>query len=582
MTPRPVSWRTLLAAWLATFFGFAAVAHGDFETSDAAFTMQAARAWYARGDSGLRLPEQGATSPAEVAAARWIHHHEAAGARKDGKIGQNGLAYVWYPVGHLWLLVPFVALGEGLAAAAPSLEAAFRDRMAPGASDAELEHRLDYVTAAPVVTQGVIALLLPASCMATTALLLFLLAQALGAGRADAARSTLAIVLATQCFALGREQLSDGPGLTLLVALLLVVVKMGRGPGSRRLAFAAGALAGAAVLLRYQTALAVLAAGLALVLACHRRGHWRDLAAFAAGGAPFAVLLLLVNWQRFGDPLVTGYPKADDWFDQPIWIGLPKILLGAGRGILWCSPLLWLALPLAWRRRDPLPHRWLAWTLFLTPVLMFAAARGWQGGQCWSVRYVTPGVVALLALVLPQTSPWRRWPRTWTFLCALGVFANATSVVAPVRGVLQLAAQAVQATLDHEVAAGQLDPAAAARVDAADVTGWAPRYSPFVANWRYAWLSTVGGFELATGQPNDGGAAGIEALFGVAAATPAQGLAPQRWEDRRGRHLWWRFWGDLLGVPGLWLGLPFVVLATFFAWAGWRPLLRASGSSTVG
>lgn len=581
MQPNRTRWR-LLAAWLAVFCGFAAVAHGDFETTDAAFTMQAARALVMRGDSGLRLPEQGATSPAEIAAAAWIHAHEAEGARKDGKIGSNGLAYVWYPVGHLWLLVPFVALGEGLGAMAPGLEAAFRDRIAPGSDDRDLVRRLDFISATPVVTQSVIAVLLPPACLATTTLLLLLLAQRLGAGRADAARTALAIVLATQCFALGREQLSDGPGLTLMVALLLLVMPKPDGAASTGRTFAAGAVAGAAVLLRYQTAFVVLAALLALVLACRRRRDWRGLAAFAAGGLPFAALLLLVNWQRFGDPLVTGYPKADDWFDQPIWSGLPKILLGAGRGILWCSPLLWLALPLAFRRRAVPQQRWLAWTLFLTPVLMFAAARGWQGGQCWSVRYVTPGVVALLALVLPQALPWRRWPRTWLCLCGLGLFANVTSVVAPVRGVLQLAAQAVQAQLDHDVAAGRLDAAAAARVDAADVTGWAPRYSPFVANWRYALQSHVGGFELATGQPNDGSTATIEALFGIAAATPAQGLAPQRFEDRCARHLWWRFWGDLLGVSGLWLVLPLAAFTMLFAWFGWRPLLRPSGSSTVG
>jgi hypothetical protein len=39
------------------------------------------------------------------------------------------------------------------------------------------------------------------------------------------------------------------------------------------------------------------------------------------------------------------------------------------------------------------------------------------------------------------------------------------------------------------------------------------------------------------------------------------GQGPTRWEDRGFRHLWWRFWADLLGISSLWLLLPAVGLA---------------------
>ncbi len=561
MNGQPPRWRAWVFAWLAAFFTFAAVAHGNFETTDAGFTMHAARALWVRGDSGLRRADQGGALPGECAGALHIHRAEAGGNRSNGKVGANDLAYVWFPMGHVWLLVPFVAAGDALRAALPGVDAAYRERIAPGAPEAAVVGLLDYLEGSPVLMQGLIALLVPAACMATTVLLLFLLARALGAVARDAAISTLAIVFTTQCFALGRETLSDGPGLTLFVAALLGTVRISSGSGAPRTALWTGLVAGAAVLLRYQTAFAVIVMAIAIAIVCRRTRQWRDLVLFGLGGAPALVLMLLIDHARFGNPFDTGYPDASEWLNQPIWLGATKILFAAGRGIMWLSPLLWLALPLALRGREPMRWRWLAWLLFLTPLLFFATANGWQGGRCWGVRYVTPGVVALLALVLPQTAPWRRWPKAWLLLLAAGAFVNLTSVVAPVRGVIQLADQAAQAS----GAVGVTD----------DVISWQPRYTPLLANWGYAVASWRSGFEDAQQRPL-ADARAIETVFGVVPRDDRQARAPDRWEDRAGRHLWWRFWGELFAVPWWALLLPVVVLAAAFA----RLAARAAGAAT--
>lgn len=546
MNGTPQRWRVYVFAWLATFFGFVAVAHGNFETTDAGFTMHSARALWTRGDSGLRRPDQGAELPGEALGALWIHVHEAGGQRSNGAVGTNGLAYPWFPMGHVWLLVPFAAAGDALRAALPAVEQAYRAVEAPGATDAQLLQHEAYLSGSPVLMQGPIALLVPAACIATTALLLFLLARALGAVPRDALLSTSAIVLGTQCFALGRETLSDGPGLTFFVAALLGTVRLCTSGSSARTAVLTGAAAGAAVLLRYQTAFAVIALAIALTIVCRRARRWRDLVLFALGGAPALVLMLAVDHARFGNPFDTGYPKVSQWLEQPIWLGTLKILFAAGRGIMWFSPLLWLALPVAACAREPVRWRWLAWVLFLTPVLFFATANGWQGGSCWSVRYVTPGVVALLAFVLPQAAPWRRWPRTWWLLVTTGVLVNVTSVVAPVRGVIQLAAQAASASgID-----GVTD----------NLLSWHPRYTPLLANWRYAVASCCSDFEDAQQHPR-ADARAIETVFGVVPREPMQARGPDRWEDRAGRHLWWRFWGELLAVPWWALLLPVAGLA---------------------
>ena len=234
---------------------------------------------------------------------------------------------------------------------------------------------------------------------------------------------------------------------------------------------------------------------------------------------------------------------------------------------MWFSPLLWLALPAALRATTTPKLRWLAWALFLFPLLFFAQARGWQGGQCWAARYQTHGLVALLALVLPQAQPWRRWPKAWWTALACGALVAVASVVAPVRGVLQLGAQAVAAV----GTAG----------DPADITGWRLRYTPLLANWRYAVAAATGVFELDASGREGGRPApyAIEAVFGVAPATDEQRLPPQRWEDRGFRHLWWRFWADLAGVPSWQLIAP-VALAVAAACALLAAAVRTAPSDS--
>ncbi|MBL8755193.1 MAG: hypothetical protein JNK15_17950 [Planctomycetes bacterium] len=551
--------RRLFAAWLATFFAFVAVAHGNFETTDAGFTLLAARNLVERGDSGIRRADQGATSVGEAQAA------QAIGLGIAGKVGPDGIAYTWFPFGHQLLLVPFAWVGDSVERAWPGIDTAFRTHAAPGQTPEQARTTLEHTRGSPVLVQGLVSVLLPPACAASILLLLFLLARRLGAGDRDAWTTALVILLTTQCFAFGRETLSDGPGLVLLLATVLAVANVRSGAGVRT-ALLGGLCGGAAVSLRYQNAALLVPIGLALLLACRRPRRPWPVVAFVLGVLPAAALLLLANHARFGDPFDTGYPKVDAWLDQPAWLGAVKILFAAGRGVAWLSPIVWLALPLAANRRVPVHWRWLAWLVFLFPLWFFARARGWQGGECWGARYVTHGLVLLLAIVLPQATPWRRWPKACWALAAFGAFACLTSVVAPVRGVKQLADQAAWAR-----------GLAADETDMADPVSWRVEFTPLVANWRYAVASAGGGFEVGGYAARDGRA--IAAVFGAEAATERQKVAPVRWEDRSGRHLWWRFWGDVLELPWWALLLPPVAFAVLFAWFAARPRPPAASDS---
>ena len=573
----------VLMAWLGTFFLFVCVAHGNFETTDAGFTMHAARALWHRGDSALLTRQEsegqegvliGVLEGAAFIKQSERLQAEGKGMRSCGMTGVDGLVYVWFPMGHVFLLSPVVPLGDAVGRWLPDADDRFRQRVAPVFAQS-------FVEGSPVATQAVMSLLAPTMCIATSLLLLYRIARELGADARAAVFTALSICVATQVFSLGREQLSDGPGLTLLLAAMLPVVRLHCGRGTAAAALWAGAMSGCAVLVRYQTALTVVLFALIVAAAARRRCSWRLLAAFLLGGLPLLMVFVSTNYFRYGDPLETGYPSIGDWFRADFFVGFSKMLFAAGRGVMWFSPLLWLALPAATSQRSPMRLRWLAWALFLTPVALFSTAQGWQGGQAWAIRYVTPGVVALCALVLPQARPWDHRPRAFKAMLVVGCFVSLTSIVAPVRGQIELMSHALRAHEQRAVAAGTLE-AHQQTVDTADVGGWHPRYSPLYRNWLYAWHSRVGGFEGADGAPSAASDQTVGAVYGVAARTPEQATAPLHWADRCGRHLWWRFWGDLYGVSGLLLVVPFAVLGSLLAWFGWRGLSRKQAAGLSG
>lgn len=574
--------KALLLAWLGTFCAFLCIAHGNLESLDSAATMHAARALWLRGDSGLRGAEQGGEWLGEMALTHHIEAERLKGVHVYGKRGTNGLTYVWFPMGHVALMLPLVAVGEQLAAAFPDVERHYRATVAPGVPDQFLASNFSYRDNHLVFANAAVAMVLPALCGSTMVLLLFLIARALGAAPRDAGWSTAAIALSTQLFPLGRETLSDGPGLCCLLAALLAVVRAHQGTASPRTLLLGGFAAGAAVLTRYAHGFLVPLLGLVVVIAAWRRRRFGELLWFALGGLPCLAALLTVNHLRFGSISDTGYPPFSSWFNYPLPYGLLKLLVAAGKGILWLSPMLWLVLPLGLRRRNVPQLRWLGWALFAVPMVMFSMTNGWQSGQCWGARYVTPAVVCLAAIVLPQAQPWRTHGRWFTALFAAGCFVSLTSVLAPTRGHNQLAGQAVAAMYDRELAAGTITAFDRENVDAADHFFFLPRFSPLHANWTYAWKSYRGDFEGPDGQVRNGSENTIEALFGIAAAPGRTGgkegdqdFAPVHWEDRNGRHLWWVFWGDLLAVAPWRLVLPVALLALGLSFAGWRRLLRA-------
>jgi hypothetical protein len=127
----------------------------------------------------------------------------------------------------------------------------------------------------------------------------------------------------------------------------------------RRLAVAAGALAGVAVLFEYQAALIVLVLAVYVAVSFGRHALLR----FCLGGVPAALALGAYNWGAFGSPLNLSYTYVSNQFTERqhqglFGIGSPTahgawLLFLDGRGLLIVSPVLLAAaggLVLLWRR----------------------------------------------------------------------------------------------------------------------------------------------------------------------------------------------------------------------------------------
>ncbi len=531
--------------WLAAFGCFGWSTHGTIENTDTDVTMIAARAWYERGDPGMR-------ADAERPAERWL-----AGQMADdtlGILGRNGLGYAQYPIGHQALLVPFVAIGQWLGERWPEPVRRYAELRGPVMGD---EYWVRFCV-------GMSPALFAAGCF----VLLVSLAMALGCRRAEALVVGIICTLCTQFWPGTAETMSDMPGGFFLLAMACGVAHAIRG-GTRSwwLPWLAGTAGGCAVLVRYPHG--ALVAVLSVLFAFHawRSGRASRVLALVAGGLPWAALLLWANHWRFGDALATGYGPGmnDAWASFPPLFGIPAMLLAPGKGVLLFSlPLIW-ALALTITRRARGGWVWSAWLCLALPVGLLGHTSSWAAGQCWGIRYVTPSAVLVICVVLGSARPWRWWSRRHAgmaiALCAAGFIGSLGGVLAPYRGQQVLATEAAKVVY----------PDAGLAIDHNVNTD--PRFSPLHTHWIYAGLALQGRLQ-------QGGAENTTLpLFGVR-VEPAVARLPIAAEDAGFRH-WWMVLGTVhFGWPGAWLAAIWALVTAACGAMGVRALLADRGTTT--
>ena len=176
-------------------------------------------------------------------------------------------------------------------------------------------------------------------------------------------------------------------------------------PERQRDAAYCGAALGMAVLCRPPSAVVVVCVGAWLLWADRGR-----VAAYVAGGLPFAVVLAAYNGYYFGSPIEFGqtiaskaialrWSGSEDLWSAPLWESLPGLFISPSRGLVFYSPVLvfgFIGAVLAWRtpRYRPLIPLQVA-----TVILIVLAAKWWDwfGGTTWGYRSIVD-VAPFLAL----------------------------------------------------------------------------------------------------------------------------------------------------------------------------------------
>jgi len=194
---------------------------------------------------------------------------------------------------------------------------------------------------------------------------------------------TLTYALGTLAFSYSELFMSHQPSATLLFASFYGLWRWARGEWPEARLLLCGALASAAVVAEYTTALGVLGLALYGILALRRQQ--RSLPAsvragtlFVGGAVPLTLLLMWYHTRAFGGPLESGYRHLADVAYQPwheggfLGVGLPRArpfllsFFSPLRGMFTLSPALLLSVPgmaLLFRRsRSEADLRCVAWT----------------------------------------------------------------------------------------------------------------------------------------------------------------------------------------------------------------------------
>ena len=290
-------------------------------------------------------------------------------------------------------------------------------------------------------------------------------------GRSSAAQGALAICAGTLLFAYGSQLYAHVLAALLGWACWLLVDRSHRevrtGGHPVRWALAAGAVGGAAVATEYPMAIVLLGMAAALVL----EQGWSRLAAFAAGAAPFGLLLAAYQAAAYGSPFAVSYgakpyhPAGTSILDLPSLDRLIEVLLGP-RGLLVFSPVVVLAvwgLVLLARSSDDdrRRHGAVGLAVVVSFVVLQASWLNPWGGESYGPRYLIP---CLPFLIVGMAEVWERAVNVRFAIVGWSVLAMSSAVV-----------------VEHLVPAGALPMAAqlqSLHTDGAVPTLWTMAFGP--------------------------------------------------------------------------------------------------------
>ncbi|MCC7362421.1 MAG: hypothetical protein IT317_23275 [Anaerolineales bacterium] len=242
---------------------------------------------------------------------------------------------------------------------------------------------------------------------ALTVGLLYALGARLGFCRGPSLAAALTLAFGTLLWPYAETLFTEVNTAMCWLAALYLLVSAGQSaaawPAAGRIT-AAGALVGLSLGANYVNAVALPVFALYAAWPFSRaagRPALRRLTFYALGALLGGGLFLALNLMRFGALLETGYAlQADTLRLAGFGVRLYGLLLSPYRGLLWYTPLFWLApIGFAWLGRRRPAEAALSAGLSALVVGVFSLWSVWWGGVNWGPRYLTP-LMPLLALGL--------------------------------------------------------------------------------------------------------------------------------------------------------------------------------------
>lgn len=396
----------VLAVYSLTFSGLP-------DNPDAEVEFQTTSALARTGELAL-----GGTPEADAIVAQRFDCMEGVGDR-EGKF------YSWFGVGQAFVGVPFYFAGDLLERAFPEVEERHRQTTAHGVGRSEYFQHLLVGWRNPLFG-------------ALTIWVFVFVARRLGASRTASCVAALSLAFATYLWPQSRSTLSDVQATFFLFFSFHLILRFRekylRMRTVKKLELVLFGLSlGMAFLTRVLTAPAIAVLVLTFVFVCARgrirEGNgamaFRELVIGLVPAVFCAALFLWTNFERFGEPLETGYGDAvgPSFFRAyPVHLGLVAQLASPGRGLLWLAPgalLGFLGLVRAWGRGERL---WptVFCCLFVAIAVPPAATLSWGGAWTFGPRYALP----LLPLIWVGVAPvWDAATSAKSRLIPLGLLA---------------------------------------------------------------------------------------------------------------------------------------------------------------
>ncbi len=179
----------------------------------------------------------------------------------------------------------------------------------------------------------------------------------------------------------------------------------------RRNFVAAGALLGAAILVRLDSVLLLPVYWMGI-------GERRGYLAFLGAMIPFALLVMAYNLYRFGGVLDDGHGQDPAMAMNPGSIGIVGLLFSPGKGLLWYAPM-WVVAAVSCRD----PRLWLPFALSL---LLHGFLYDWTGGTGWGPRFLFQALPLLFLPLLVPGAGGRAFPVLAGLALAVSLLAGFT------------------------------------------------------------------------------------------------------------------------------------------------------------